>query len=135
MKKNKALVLELNIDNNGYVFPNTISDAFVDANNELFDLGIKLSETLEAIKVLTPECDKYDYILSASSGALCGLIEIFFVGKPGESPLGDITDKWFADRTIDMKEIVHRYQQQLNFLKKSLKFLMTKVLEVEYSVR
>ena len=65
MKKNKALVLELNIDNNGYVFPNTISDAFVDANNELFDLGIKLSETLEAIKVLTPECDKYDYILSA----------------------------------------------------------------------
>ena len=41
MKKNKALVLELNIDNNGYVFPNTISDAFVDTNNELFDLGIK----------------------------------------------------------------------------------------------
>ena len=29
--------------------PNTISDAFVDANNELFDLGIKLSETLEAV--------------------------------------------------------------------------------------
>ena len=125
MKKNKALVLELNIDNNGYVFPNTISDAFVDANNELFDLGIKLSETLEAIKVLTPECDKYDYILSASSGALCGLIEIFFVGKPGESPLGDITDKWFADRTIDFAQFCG-YEGDSTSLSAAVKFLEKK---------
>ena len=125
MKKNKALVLELNIDNNGYVFPNTISDAFVDANNELFDLGIKLSETLEAIKVLTPECDKYDYILSASSGALCGLIEIFFVGKPGESPLGDITDKWFADRTIDFAQFCG-YEGDSTSLSVAVKFLEKK---------
>ena len=45
---------------------------------------------LETIRLLTPECDKLDYILSASSGALCGIIDVFLVGKPGESPLGDI---------------------------------------------
>ena len=29
------------------------------------------------------------------------MIDVFLVGKPGESPLGEITDKWFADRTVD----------------------------------
>ncbi len=28
-------------------------------------------------------------------------MDIFLVGKPGESPDGQITDKWFADRTKD----------------------------------
>lgn len=125
MKKNKVLVFELNIDNDEYVFPNTISDALVDANNELFDLEVKLNETLETIKVLTPECDKYDYILAASSGALCGLVDIFLVGKPGESPLGDVTDKWFTDRTIDFAKFCG-YEGDNTSLSTAVKFLEKK---------
>ena len=105
MENNKAVLFELNIENDRCIFPNTISDAIIDANKELKDLEDKLNETLETIRLLTPECDKLDYILSASSGALCGIIDVFLVGKPGESPLGDITDKWFANRTIDFAKI------------------------------
>ena len=54
---------------------------------------------------LTPECDKTDYILSACSGALCGVIDVFLVGKPGESPVGEITDMWFANRTEDFARL------------------------------
>ena len=57
------------------------------------------------LKKLTPDCDKIDYILSASSGALCGVIDVFLVGKPGESPVGNITDKWFENRTKDFAKI------------------------------
>lgn len=105
MKDNKVIVLDLGVENDKFVFPNTISDALVDADNELHNLEEQLNETLETVKLLTPECDKYDYMLSACSGALCGIIDVFLVGKPGESPLGDITDKWFADRTIDFAKI------------------------------
>ena len=98
MENNKAILLELDVDEGKYIFPNTISDALIDANDERLNLEEQLNETLDTIKALTPECDKYDYILAASSGALCGLIDVFLVGKPGESPLGEITDKWFADK-------------------------------------
>lgn len=40
-----------------------------------------------------------DYALAVSSGVLCGIVDIFLVGKPGESPLGNITDKWYEERT------------------------------------
>lgn len=101
LKNDKAVYLEMNMENDKYVFPCTISDALIDADDERLELEEQLNETLETIKSLTPECDKYDYILAAGSGALCGLIDIFLVGKPGESPLGEITDKWFANRTVD----------------------------------
>ena len=58
--------------------------------------------SLEKIK---PDCDKLDYILCACSGALCGVIDIFLVGKPGESPIGILTDKWFGNRVCDFAKI------------------------------
>ena len=125
MENNKAVLFELNIENDRCIFPNTISDAIIDANEELKDLEGKLTETLETIGLLTPECDKLDYVLSASSGALCGIIDIFLVGKPGESPLGDITDKWFANRTIDFAKICG-YAGDKNSLSSAIKFLEKK---------
>lgn len=125
MENNKAVLFELNIENDRCIFPNTISDAIIDANKELKDLEDKLNETLETIRLLTPECDKLDYILSASSGALCGIIDVFLVGKPGESPLGDITDKWFANRTIDFAKICG-YTGDKNSLSSAIKFLEKK---------
>lgn len=39
------------------------------------------------------DCDKYDYFVSAFSGLLAGVIDIVFVGTPGESMLGKFTDE------------------------------------------
>ncbi|MEO3134955.1 hypothetical protein ABHC40_12180 [Turicibacter sanguinis] len=38
------------------------------------------------------KCDKYDYLIAAFSGLSAGLIDIFFVGIPGDSVLGNFTD-------------------------------------------
>ena len=65
----------------------------------------RLEETIESVKALKPECDKIDYAVAAGSGALCGIIDIFLVGAPGESPLGNITDQWFANRTRDFAKL------------------------------
>ena len=41
MENNKAVLFELNIENDRCIFPNTISDAIIDANKELKDLEDK----------------------------------------------------------------------------------------------
>ena len=99
MDDNESLFFDLNIDNDIFSFASSVTSALSDAESELQSLDERLSETLETIKNLTPDCDKVDYALSVSSGALCGIIDIFLVGKPGESPLGKITDRWFENRT------------------------------------
>jgi hypothetical protein len=38
------------------------------------------------------KCDKYDYLIAVACGAIGGLIDIFLVGSPGDSPLGSWTD-------------------------------------------
>ena len=105
MNKKKSILLEMNIENEKFYFPSTISGALIDANTEIEKLDNQIEETVETVKSLTPNCDKIDYILSASSGALCGIMDVFLIGKPGESPAGDITDKWFANRTIDFAKL------------------------------
>lgn len=125
LKDDKLLLLEIDVKNDKYVFPNRISDAFIDANDERLNLEEQLCETLETIKALTPECDKYDYILSASSGALCGIIDVFLVGKPDESHLGNITDKWFANRTIDFAKLCG-YTGEKDSLSSAISFLEKK---------
>lgn len=37
-------------------------------------------------------CDASDYLISVACGAMAGLVDIFFVGMPGESTLGTWTD-------------------------------------------
>lgn len=37
-------------------------------------------------------CDKYDYMAAAFCGAMAGMVDILFVGAPGISDLGKITD-------------------------------------------
>lgn len=113
------IFLDLNIDDSGFEFSTSIADALAQAENEL----TTLNETIESIKDLKPNCDKLDYILAASSGALCGVIDIFLVGKPGESPLGDITDKWFADRTMDFAKLCHPKHKDFDSLESALRFL------------
>ena len=118
----KDIVLDLKIDDNSFDFDTSIDDALANAKAKLN----ALNETVESIKDLKPQCDKLDYILAACSGALCGVIDIFLVGKPGESPIGDITDKWFATRTMDFAKLCHPDNKQFNSLESALRFLENK---------
>ena len=52
---------------------------------------LKLEDSIDIIKQIKGNCDKLDYALSDSIGALCGIIDIFLVGKPKESVLGNVT--------------------------------------------
>lgn len=106
-KKNNEhlMLLELSINENDYEFASDIKTALSTAESKLDIVSTRLEEKLECLKKLTPECDKTDYILSACSGAMCGVLDIFLVGKPGESPIGKITDKWFDNRTEDFARL------------------------------
>ncbi len=95
------VVLELSAGQHNFEFTQSIEKALSHANAKLADLEDKITETEDTLRRLTPECDKTDYILSVSSGALCGIVDIFLVGKPGEAPIGNITDEWFGERTKD----------------------------------
>lgn len=99
------VVYELDITENGFEFATTISDALSTADEELDRANIRISENEESLKKLTPECDKLDYTLAATCGAICGVIDVFLVGKPGESPVGNITDEWFGNRTKDFAKL------------------------------
>ena len=88
-------ILGMSIAEEGFSFTSSIETALITAENEIQNL----EETIKSVESLRPNCDKLDYALAASSGVLCGIIDIFLVGKPGESPAGDVTDKWFENRT------------------------------------
>ena len=115
----KDIFLDLSINDGGVGFSTSITDALAQAEAEL----IILNETVDSIIELKPNCDKLDYILAASSGALCGVIDIFLVDKPGESPLGDITDKWFANRTMYFAKLCHPDNKNFDSLESALRFL------------
>ena len=103
--KKEYIMLELGVNEDGFAFASSISTALSNAEIELQALEKKLGESTDTLKKVTPECDKTDYILAATCGAVCGVMDIFLVGKPGESPIGDITDKWFANRTTDFAKM------------------------------
>ena len=116
------IVLDLDISNKEFAFSTSIVDSFAQAEIEITELN----ETIESIKDLKPNCDKLDYVLSASSGALCGIIDIFLVGKPGESPLANITDKWFENRVKSFAKMCHPEGKNFDSLESSLRFLEKK---------
>lgn len=118
----KDILLNLSVEDGGFDFSTSIADAMAKAETEL----VVLNETVDSIKGLKPDCDKLDYILATSSGALCGIIDIFFVGKPGESPLGNITDKWFVARTIDFAKLCNPEKKNFDSLDSALRFLEKK---------
>lgn len=97
----KFALLEINQNETKFNYTSSIESALTQAHLEIE----VLNETIDSVKALKPDCDKLDYALAASSGALCGIIDIFLVGKPGESPLGNITDKWFENRTCDFAKL------------------------------
>ena len=122
----EAIVLEMTAAANGFEFTQSIAAALSNAEAAVLELEDRIAETEDTIKILTPECDKTDYILSASSGALCGILDIFLVGKPGESPVGNLTDKWFAERTKDFAKLCKWDSANDDSLKSAIKHLEKK---------
>lgn len=60
----------------------------------------------------TADCDKWDYILSSICGVVTGLIDSFFVGLPGTSKLGNISNKC-ADKLVEkFAKVVHRLDKK-----------------------
>lgn len=51
-------------------------------------------------------CDKYDYMIAGTCGVLGGLIDILFVGAPGDSKLGNIADEQANKITEKFAEFV-----------------------------
>jgi hypothetical protein len=47
----------------------------------------------EEFTLKNANCDKYDYMIAGTCGVIGGLIDILFVGAPGDSNLGNIVDK------------------------------------------
>lgn len=118
----KQVYLDLSIDDIESSFSTSIADALVQAESNL----IALNETVDSINNLKPDCDRLDYALAASSGALCGIIDVFLVGKPGNSPIGEITDRWFADRTKDFAKLCSPDKKNFDSLEDALDFLEKK---------
>lgn len=112
-------VLEMNVADDGFGFTASIETAITSAETEIQNL----EETILSLENLKPNCDKLDYALAASIGALCGLLDIFLVGKPGESPAQDITDEWFAKRTIDFAKRLGWEEKSDNQLASAIRYL------------
>lgn len=62
---------------------------------------LTLSSTKENRTLLLKQdkCDKYDYLVASACGAIGGMIDIFLVGAPGNSLLGNWSDKQ-VDKTV-----------------------------------
>lgn len=120
-----TVLLNMDIEEDHYRFNAHINNALQQAEQEI----TILNETIDSLESIKPHCDKMDYLLAASSGAICGVMDIFLVGKPGESPLGDITDKWFENRIVDFanlvkgkeKKHIDSYKSAINLLEKKFK--------------
>lgn len=120
---NRRVLLEMDIQENGYDFTSSIDEALSHAELEI----TVLNETIDSVNALKPECDKLDYVLAASSGAICGVLDIFLVGKPGESPIGNVTDEWFKNRTIDFANLVKdKDRGKFDSFKSAVRFLEKK---------
>lgn len=120
------MLLELDINQDRYAFASNIDEALADAELDLSSILTKIDENTRTLREITADCDHIDYILSACSGVLCGLVDIFLVGKPGESPVGKITDKWFKDRTVDFAKMCGWDDTKNNSALSAIKYLEKK---------
>lgn len=98
----QKVLFEIKDAGDKFEFDTTIEKELNQAQLELANLN----ETIDTIKSLKPECDKLDYSLAVSSGALCGIMDIFLVGgDPVNSPLTALTDNWVDNRVKDFAKL------------------------------
>ncbi|MDD2357792.1 MAG: hypothetical protein PHX13_07765 [Thiovulaceae bacterium] len=78
-----------------YAFKNNI-----DFDKDPFEKLMATSQKIELEKRIqedftfkNADCDKYDYMIAGTCGVVSGLVDILFVGAPGDSKLGNIADE------------------------------------------
>ncbi|MDO4977124.1 MAG: hypothetical protein Q4E53_07665 [Eubacteriales bacterium] len=129
-----TMLLEIDITEDGYEFASDIKTALASAEIELSAITSKLNESTSTLKRITPECDKLDYILASCSGAMCGMMDLFLMGKPGESTVGNCTDKWFENRTMDFAKMCGWDDSKNDSLSAAIKHLEKK-FKIPYDQR
>ncbi|MBD5167005.1 MAG: hypothetical protein HDT12_04435 [Helicobacter sp.] len=72
----------------------------LDLTRDPFDSLMSKTQQIELQKRIREEfsyknaqCDKYDYLIAGTCGVIGGIIDIVFVGAPGQSKLGNFTDE------------------------------------------
>jgi len=92
-------------DNTSWDEYNTLVDNYIKKHNiklsdDPFRDLMPLSQQKEIYKRIQNEftyknakCDKYDYLIAGTCGVIGGLIDILFVGAPGDSKLDNIVDE------------------------------------------
>lgn len=124
-------VIAIDIGEGKTKFSTPIESAIREAESDLFIV----QETVDSLQGIKPECDRIDYALAASAGALCGIVDIFLVGKPGESPIGDLTDSWFEDRVVDFAKLCNTDKDRdISSTSSAIKFLEDK-FKIPYDQR
>ena len=118
----KAIVLKIEVDESSkYSLSSCLEDAKLLADAKLK----KIEETTKSIKEVKPECDKLDYVLAASVGILCGIVDIFLVGSPEDSYFCKMTDKWFEGRVIDFAKL-NGWKGKIEDISSAIRFLENK---------
>jgi len=75
------------IRNNVHFAEDPFKELMSDTQRIAFEKRIKEEFTLKGAN-----CDKYDYMIAGTCGLIGGLVDILFVGMPGEGPLGKLAD-------------------------------------------
>lgn len=73
--------------------------------NENYSI-IEVSEDNRKLLKSKDKCDKYDYLAAVACGAVGGLIDIFLVGAPGSSTLGNWTDNQVDNAVMEFAKAV-----------------------------
>src|SRR5690606_24189946 len=70
-----------------YVSEDPFSDLMTSSQKIALQKRIK-----EEFSLKNANCDQYDYMIAGTCGVIGGLVDVLFVGMPGQSPLGNLTD-------------------------------------------
>lgn len=125
-KDEQTIVGSLDISEKEFSFNTEIISELEIARLDLVAIEARITENNETIAKLTPECDKMDYILAVSSGAICGLIDIFLVNLPGDSILEPKIDDFYDKAIICFAKLCGWKQKHDNNVKSAIAYLENK---------
>ena len=81
----------------------------------------------------TDKCDKYDYLIAAACGVIGGIVDIFFVGMPGDSKLQVFTDQQVDKIVMRFAKIVAEPDKVASIVDvASAKDILGKMYKVNY---
>ena len=94
--------------------------------------------------VLEEKCDKYDYLTAVACGAIGGIIDVFLVGAPGDSVLGNWTDKQVDNAVMSFAKKMgwnprkgneHNVKSAIGFLERGQKKDSARTFNINYDQR